>query len=105
MGLKFPQAILDIAPLCSPRPPLQLDMPTGVVKKWNGDRGFGFIAPDDGSEELFVHMRALQNGHDYLTDVEAVEYEAEWDEQKGKMGVIACSGGMWKRRPGSLLTL
>jgi len=68
-------------------------MPTGVVKRWNGDRGFGFVTPDDGSEELFVHMKALQDGNDYLTEGEAVEYEAEWNEQKGKMECSACSGG------------
>lgn len=68
-------------------------MPSGTVKKWIGDRGFGFIAPDDGTDEVFVHMKVLENGNDYLTEGEAVEYEAEWNEEKGKMSATACSGG------------
>ena len=68
-------------------------MPTGVVKKWNGDRGFGFLTPDDGGDEVFVHMKALQDGNDYLTEGEAVEYEEEFDDAKGKMKATSCSGG------------
>eukprot|EP00419_Tripos_fusus_P056328 CAMPEP_0172814210 /NCGR_PEP_ID=MMETSP1075-20121228/11117_1 /TAXON_ID=2916 /ORGANISM="Ceratium fusus, Strain PA161109" /LENGTH=155 /DNA_ID=CAMNT_0013653997 /DNA_START=64 /DNA_END=529 /DNA_ORIENTATION=+ len=68
-------------------------MPTGVVKKWNGDRGFGFIAPDDGSEEVFVHFKCLQDGNDYLTEGEAVQYDEEFDQMKGKMRAISCTGG------------
>jgi len=65
---------------------------TGVVKRWNGDKGFGFITPDDGSEEVFVHWRALQNGNDYLSEGEQVVYEAEIDRM-GKPKAKVCSGG------------
>mmetsp|Transcript_99119 Transcript_99119/g.314664 ORF Transcript_99119/g.314664 Transcript_99119/m.314664 type:complete len:131 (+) Transcript_99119:76-468(+) len=68
-------------------------MPSGTVKKWIGDKGFGFISPSDGGEDIFVHMKALSNGNDYLTEGEAVEFEAEFSAQKGKVEVVSCSGG------------
>eukprot|EP00409_Alexandrium_fundyense_P004119 CAMPEP_0185900888 /NCGR_PEP_ID=MMETSP0196C-20130402/326_1 /TAXON_ID=2932 /ORGANISM="Alexandrium fundyense, Strain CCMP1719" /LENGTH=80 /DNA_ID=CAMNT_0028619437 /DNA_START=118 /DNA_END=356 /DNA_ORIENTATION=+ len=68
-------------------------MMAGVVKKWFGDKGFGFITPDDGSEDVFVHMKALQDGNDYLSEGESVEFETEWNDQKGKMQAVSCTGG------------
>ena len=47
---------------------------TGVVAKWVDARGFGFIQPDDGSEQVFVHYKALQDGRDSLTKGEKVQY-------------------------------
>ena len=68
-------------------------MPTGVVKKFFEDKGFGFITPDDGSRDVFVHR--LVNGDDssaYLEEGDKVNYEVEWDDQKGKYKASSCDG-------------
>jgi CspA family cold shock protein len=49
---------------------------TGTVKWFNEKKGFGFITPDDGSEELFVHYSNIAaEGFRSLSDGQAVEYE------------------------------
>ena len=71
-------------------------MPNGTVKKFFEDKGFGFITPDDGSEDIFVHRRQC-GGDDrgaYLEEGDKVEYEVEWNDQKGKYSASSCSG--WK---------
>ena len=52
-------------------------MSTGTVKWFNQDKGFGFITPDDGGKDLFVHHSEIQSGGDYasLKDGQKVEYE------------------------------
>ncbi len=51
-------------------------MPTGTVKFFNTARGFGFIAPDDGSKDVFVHISAVaEAGLSILREGEKVEYE------------------------------
>jgi len=51
-------------------------MATGKVKWFNDTKGFGFIAPDDGSDDLFAHFSAIQSsGFKTLPEGAAVEFE------------------------------
>jgi cold shock protein len=51
-------------------------MPTGVVKWFNEAKGYGFISPDDGSRDVFVHFSAIQsNGFKKLEEGQKVEFE------------------------------
>jgi CspA family cold shock protein len=50
-------------------------MAQGTVKWFNPDKGFGFIAPDDGSADVFVHFSAIQSsGYRTLEENQKVEY-------------------------------
>ena len=58
-------------------------MTTGTVKWFSDDKGFGFIVPDDGSKDLFVHHSEITgSGYKSLADGAKVEYEAR-QGQKG----------------------
>ena len=51
-------------------------MPTGTVKWFNPTKGYGFIEPEDGSKDAFVHISAVQKaGLDSLREGQKVEYE------------------------------
>ncbi|HLU29188.1 MAG TPA: cold-shock protein [Glycomyces sp.] len=58
-------------------------MATGTVKWFNSDKGFGFIAPDDGSADVFAHFSAIQGtGRRDLDEAQQVEFDVE-QGQKG----------------------
>ena len=53
-------------------------MPTGTVKWFNTTKGFGFIAPDDGGKDVFVHISAVEgSGLTGLADNQKVSYELQ----------------------------
>ncbi len=59
---------------------------TGKVKWFNNKKGFGFIIPDDGGKDLFVHINnILMDGYKTLSDDQAVEFES----QEGDKGLQA----------------
>lgn len=51
-------------------------MSTGTVKWFNADKGFGFIAPDDGGKDMFVHFKEIKtSGYATLNEGQSVEFE------------------------------
>jgi CspA family cold shock protein len=77
---------VDIAKV-SVSPPIILNwekvMAKGTVKWFDAGKGFGFITPDDGSKDLFVHHSSIQSGGDYatLSDGQTVEFEVGQTEK------------------------
>jgi len=63
-------------------------MTTGTVKFYNDQRGFGFIAPDDGEKDVFVHATALERaGILALREGQKVKFDTENDPRSGKPAV------------------
>jgi len=66
---------------------------TGTVKSYFGDKGFGFITPDDGSDDVFVHFSNLEmEGFKSLGQGEEVEFEPYYDASKGKTSAVNVTG-------------
>jgi CspA family cold shock protein len=63
-------------------------MTTGTVKFYNAQRGFGFIQPDDGGNDVFVHATALERaGMTNLAEGQKVSFDTEIDRRSGKTAV------------------
>ncbi len=61
-------------------------MTTGTVKFFNAAKGFGFIAPEDGSNDAFVHISAVERaGLGTLAEGQKVRFELVADNKSGKM--------------------
>lgn len=60
-------------------------MQTGTVKWFNGQKGFGFIQPDEGGADVFVHISAVERaGLGSLSEGQKVSFELERDKRSGK---------------------
>ncbi|WP_407149829.1 cold-shock protein [Bradyrhizobium sp. ORS 86] len=60
-------------------------MATGTVKWFNGQKGFGFIEPSDGSKDVFVHISAVERaGLSGLAEGQKVSFELKTDKMRGK---------------------
>jgi cold shock protein len=60
-------------------------MPSGTVKWFNNQKGFGFIQPDDGGKDVFVHISAVERaGLHSLNEGQKIAYEVVADRRTGK---------------------
>ena len=81
-------------------------MTTGTVKFYNSAKGYGFIQPDDGGKDVFVHVTALERaGLRTLVEGQKVSFDVEADRRTGEderdehtRGVISWRGPLWSRR-------
>jgi len=70
--------------------------------RWN-KRGFGFIQPDEGGEDLFCHHSQIEDGN-ALAQGATVHFVKQWDDQKGKDRAVQVKGGLpllparWQQR-------
>lgn len=64
-------------------------MATGTVKFFNASRGFGFIQPDDGSKDVFVHATAVESaGMAPLQEGQKLQFEVKQDERSNKSSAV-----------------
>ena len=63
-------------------------MQVGTVKFYNDQKGYGFIQPEDGSKDVFVHASALERaGMRSLTEGQKVSFDVQEDRRSGKLAV------------------
>jgi len=76
-------------------------MPKGVLKRWNAEKGFGFLEPTDGGEDVFCHVSAMMDGEGSVREGDLCSYKMTYDERKGKERaadvVLVGGGGRGKR--------
>jgi cold shock protein len=64
-------------------------MATGTVKWFNSTKGYGFIQPDNGSKDVFVHISAVEAaGLRSLSDGQKITFEEQADKRSGKMSAV-----------------
>jgi CspA family cold shock protein len=59
-------------------------MPTGTLKFFNDQRGYGFITPDDGGTEVFLHVSAIERAGLRVSEGDRLSFDLVMDERKGK---------------------
>ena len=65
-------------------------MPNGTVKWFNTAKGFGFIQPDNGGADVFVHISAVErSGLSTLNEGQKVSFEVERDPKRGKTSAVS----------------
>jgi cold shock protein len=65
---------------------LEKEMPQGTVKWFNGQKGFGFIQPQDGGTDVFVHISAVERaGLSGLAEGQKVTFDIKADKMRGKV--------------------
>lgn len=63
----------------------------GTVKFFNASKGYGFITPDDGSKDIFVHITAVKDGVEHLNEGDKVEYDTAPSQRNPEKGPIAAN--------------
>lgn len=64
-------------------------MPTGTVKWFNTQKGYGFIQPDEGGADVFIHITALEkSGLRGLNEGQKISYNIQNDPKKGKAAAV-----------------
>jgi len=66
-----------------------MNMANGTVKWFNGTKGYGFVAPEDNSSDVFVHISAVEAaGLRSLNEGDKVSYDLEVDSKRGKSSAV-----------------
>jgi len=77
-------------------------MATGTVKWFNDEKGFGFVTPDDGSEDLFAHFSAINmNGFKTLQESQKVSYEVTQGPKGKQASNIQAAKSAIVKKPGT----
>lgn len=80
-------------------------MATGTVKWFNPTKGFGFIQPDDGGQDVFVHISAVERaGLSGLAEGQKISFEVQLDRKRGKSSAEICASEGQRQQPFVLIT-